>query len=99
VYLLRHIVHDWDDDRAIRILKNCRRAMNRTGKLLLVESVIRADNEPSLGKFLDVVMLAVTGGTERTEPEYRGLLEASGFRLSRVSPTSAEIHVIEALPI
>ncbi len=117
VYLLRHILHDWDDDKAMRILKNCRRAMNpspyplprdrgegrvsedRPGKLLLVESVIQPGNEPSLGKFLDVAMLALTGGTERTEPEYRELLEASGFRLARVVPTSADIDVIEATPV
>jgi hypothetical protein len=99
VYLLRHIIHDWEDDRAIRIVENCRRAMNRPGTLLLVESVIQSGNEPSLGKILDLVMLALTGGTERTEPEYRELLEASGFCLARVVPTSAEIHVIEANPI
>jgi len=98
LYLLRHIVHDWDDDRALRILSNCRRAMARRGKLLLVESVIRSGDEPSLGKVMDLAMLAVTGGAERTEPEYRDLLEASGFRLARVIPTSADIHVIEAVP-
>jgi hypothetical protein len=98
VYLLRHIVHDWDDDRAIRILTNCRRAMSGPGKLLLVESVIRPGNEPSLGKVMDLAMLAVTGGAERTEPEYCELLGASGFRLARVIPTSADIHVIEAAP-
>lgn len=99
VYLLRHILHDWDDDRAIRILENCRRAMNGSGKLLLVESVIQPGNELALGKVLDLVMLAVTGGMERTEPEYRELLEASGFRLTRVVPTSAEMHVLEATQI
>jgi hypothetical protein len=75
VYLLRHILHDWDDDEATRVLVNCRRATNGAGKLLLVESVIQPGNEPSLGKALDLVMLAVTGGTERTEPEYRALVE------------------------
>jgi hypothetical protein len=98
VYLLRHVVHDWDDDRANRILTNCRRAMTRPGKLLLVESVIRPGNEPSLGKVMDLAMLALTSGRERTEPEYRELLGASGFRLARVIPTSADIHVIEAAP-
>jgi hypothetical protein len=106
VYLLRHVIHDWDDDKAVRILKNCRRAMGEIGRisnlshsrLLLVESVIQEDNQPSLGKFLDLVMLAMTGGRERTEPEYRALLEASGFRLDRVLPTAVGIHVIEAAP-
>jgi hypothetical protein len=98
-YVLRHILHDWDDEKATRILRNCRRAMNRSGKLLLVESVIEAGNEPSFGKMLDLVMMALTGGMERTETEYRELLEASGFRLTRVIPTSAEIHVLEAKPV
>jgi ubiquinone/menaquinone biosynthesis C-methylase UbiE len=99
VYLLRHILHDWEDKRALRLLQNCRRAMTRPGKLLLVESVIRPGNEPSAGKVLDLVMLALTGGMERTEPEYRELLEASGFRLVRVVPAVAEIDILEAEPI
>jgi hypothetical protein len=99
VYLLRHIIHDWDDDRAVRILKNCRRAMAAAGKLLLVESVVQPDNEPSLDKVFDLVMLAVTGGMERTEPEYRELLAGSGFRLGGVVPTPAAVHVLEASPI
>jgi hypothetical protein len=98
VYLLRHIIHDWDDEKAIRILRNCRQAMDVSARLLLVESVIRPGNEPSLGKFLDLVMLALTGGRERTEPEYRQLLQTVGFRLARVIPTSAGFDVIEALP-
>jgi hypothetical protein len=97
-YLLRHVLHDWDDDKALRILASCRRAMDDSARLLLVESVIEAGNEPSLGKSLDLVMLALTGGTERTEPEYRELLEASGFRLARVVPTPAQVHLIEAVP-
>jgi hypothetical protein len=72
--------------------------MNGVSRLLLVESVIPPGNEPSLGKLLDLVMLAVTGGRERTEREYAELLEASGFRLTRVVPTAAEISVIEAVP-
>jgi hypothetical protein len=99
VYLLRHVIHDWDDERAGRILVNCRRAMHPAARLLLVESVIEPGNAPSLGKFFDLMMLAMTGGQERTEPEYGSLLTASGLRLVRVTPTAAEIHVIEAEPI
>lgn len=99
VYLLRHIIHDWEDERAIRILTNCRRAMNGSGTLLLVESVIQPDNEPSLGKYYDLLMLALTGGMERTEPEYRQLLQTAGFHLTGVIPTSAGVDVLEAIPI
>jgi hypothetical protein len=99
VYLLRHIVHDWDDDRAVRILACCRRAMQRPARLLLIESIVEPGNDLSLAKVFDLVMLAVTGGMERTEAEYRELCAAAGFRLTRVVPTPAGIHVIEAAPL
>jgi SAM-dependent methyltransferase len=95
VYLLRHIIHDWDDESAIRILRNVRRVLRPGGKLLVIESVIAPGNEPSFGKLLDLAMLANVGGQERTEQEYDELFDASGFRLSRVIATRAEISVIE----
>jgi len=94
-YLLRHIIHDWDDERAVRILKNVHRAMGDGGKLLLVESVIPPGNAPSFGKLLDLTMLVIPGGKERTEAEYRELFTAAGFRLTRIVPTAAEVCVIE----
>jgi O-methyltransferase domain/Dimerisation domain len=94
-YLLRHIIHDWDDERAVRILKNVHRAMSDGGKLLLVESVIPPGNAPSFGKLLDLTMLVIPGGKERTEEEYRELFAAAGFRLTRIVPTTAEVCVIE----
>jgi ubiquinone/menaquinone biosynthesis C-methylase UbiE len=98
VYLLRHVIHDWNDERAIEILRNCRRAMRKTSKLLLVESVVEPGDEPSLAKSYDLIMLAVTGGMERTEQEYHDLLSASGFALERIVATMAGVHVIEAAP-
>jgi len=94
-YLLRHIIHDWDDERAIRILKNVHRAMGDGGRLLVVESVIPPGNAPSFGKLLDLTMLVIPGGKERTEKEYRELFTAAGFRLTRIVPTAAEVCVIE----
>jgi hypothetical protein len=94
-YLLRHIVHDWDDDRATRILTNVHRALGTGGRLLVVETIIPAGNAPSFGKLLDLAMLAHMGGQERTEAEYRSLFEAAGFRLTRVVPTRAEVSLIE----
>ena len=94
-YLLRHIIHDWDDERAVRILKNVHRALGNGGKLLLVESVIPPGNAPSFGKLLDLTMLVIPGGKERTEEEYRELFAAAGFRLTRIVPTAAEVCVIE----
>lgn len=94
-YLLRHIIHDWDDERATAILRNVHRAMDASGKLLVVENVIPPGNEPSFGKLLDLTMLVIPGGEERTEEEYRRLYGAAGFHLTRIVPTKAEVRVIE----
>jgi hypothetical protein len=97
-YLLRHVIHDWDYDRAGTILRNCRQAMGRQGRLLVVEGVVPPGNEPSVSKFFDLAMLVVPGGMERTEEEYRRLFEEAGFRLKRVVPTKSWVSVIEGEP-
>jgi len=94
-YLLRHIIHDWDDIKAKTILQNVHRAMGKDSRLLVVESVIPPGNAPSFAKLLDLTMLVIPGGQERTEDEYRTLYEGSGFRLTRIVPTTAEVSVIE----
>jgi hypothetical protein len=97
LYTLKWIVHDWDDTRSVAILKNCRRAMGPGARLLLLEAVIPPGNEPSLGKFLDLNMLVITGGRERTEREFAALLAEAGFRLTRVVPTNSPVSVVEAV--
>jgi hypothetical protein len=97
-YFLRHIIHDWDDEKALRILENVRRAMGEEGRVLVVESVIPPGNDPCFGKLLDLTMLVIPGGQERTEDEYRTLFGKAGFRLSRIVPTQAEVSVIEGVP-
>jgi hypothetical protein len=97
-YTLKDIIHDWDDARAIEILRNCRRAMTPEAKLLLIERVLPADGEPAVGKMVDVTMMVLTGGMERTETEYRALLEAAGFTLQRVVFTHSATSVLEAIP-
>jgi hypothetical protein len=97
-YLLRHIIHDWDDDKAGLILRHVHRAMGAGARLLVVESVIPADNAPSFGKLLDLTMMVSPGGLERTEDEFRVLLESAGFTLSRIVPTTAEVCVVEGVP-
>jgi hypothetical protein len=96
-FFMRHIIHDWEDEKALTILRNCHRAMPADGRLLVVESVIPPGNEPFAGKFLDLVMLLIPGGKERTEDEYRILFVQAGFNLSRIVPTGAEVSVIEAV--
>jgi hypothetical protein len=98
-YILKNIIHDWDDARSIMILKTCRRAILATGKLLLFEFVIPPGNSPHPGKQLDINMLVGPGGQERTEQEYRTLLMQGGFQLARVVPTKSEKGVIEAVPV
>jgi O-methyltransferase domain/Dimerisation domain len=97
-YLLGHILHDWDDARAGLILDNLRRAMTAGAKLLLVEYVLPEGDGASFGKLLDLHMMVVLGGFERTEAEYRRLFADHGFRLTRVVPTASDISVVEGVP-
>jgi hypothetical protein len=97
-YILSWIIHDWDDDRAVTILGNCRRAMAGDARLLIIEQVVPLGNEPSLSKLYDLQMLALAGGRERREDEYRTLLAAANLELARIIPTSTPRSVIEALP-
>ena len=99
VYIVSHCIHNWDEQSCVRILANCRRAMHARGRLLIVEAVLSAGDEPDPAKILDLAMLVVPGGQERTEDEYRSLLEKSGFRLTRVIPTRTSASIIEAIPI
>lgn len=95
-YLLRHVIHDWEDREAVAILKNCRDAMHPGGRVLVVETVIPPGNDPCFGKWLDLMMLVV-GGRERTENQYREIFSAAGLRLTRIVPTVHEVSVIEGV--
>ncbi len=96
-YILKRIIHDWEDEKAITILKNCHRAMADDARLLLVEQVIPAGNEPHPGKVADIFML-LFGGVKRTGEEYEALLNAAGFELANIHPTESEMSVIEGVP-
>jgi hypothetical protein len=98
-YILSGVIHDWNDDHGTRILKNCRRAMARNGRLLLVEMVVPDADANSFSKLLDLNMLVMTGGRERTQSEFRTLLAAAGYRLTKMVPTMAPQSVIEAIPV
>jgi hypothetical protein len=96
-YLLSHVVHDWDDVENGVILGHVREAMNPGGKLLIVEMVLPEGDEPHMGKMLDMMMLLVPGGEERTASEYAELLEPNGFRIERIVPTASSVSVVEAV--
>jgi O-methyltransferase domain/Dimerisation domain len=96
VYLLSHIIHDWSEEECLTILLNCRQAMKPEARLLIIEMVLPAGDAPHPGKLLDMIMLTIPGGQERTEQEYGELLEKAGLRLARVVPTQSAVGVVEA---
>jgi O-methyltransferase domain/Dimerisation domain len=98
LYLLKFILHDWDDEHSVKILRNVRRAITGDGKLAVVEIVLPPHNEPHIGPLIDLNMMVMTGGNERTENEYRDLLADAGFRLDQVVGTKSPFSVIEASP-
>lgn len=97
VYLLKHIIHDWDDDICRQILGNIRKNMPENAKILIIDSVIPEENDPDFGKILDLEMLIAPGGKERTEEEFRSLLASAGFEMTRVIQTQSAVSVIEAI--
>jgi hypothetical protein len=96
-YIMKHIIHDWDDERALTILKNINAAMEPGGRVLIVEAVVPEGNAPHYSKLLDLEMLASPGGIERTAQEYAALLDAAGLRLERVIPTRSPFSIVEAV--
>jgi hypothetical protein len=99
-YALKMIVHDWDDERSIAILKNVRKAIRPDGRVLLMEAVIDpASGAGAPGKMLDINMLVMTGGRERTADEFAALFRASGLELTRVVPANPQLAVVEARPV
>jgi hypothetical protein len=96
-YIMKHIIHDWPDDLCVKILTACRKGVNPSGKLLVVDNVIHAGNDFSSGKFLDLQMLIFPGGRERTEKQFRDLFVAAGWRLSRIIPTTAADSIVEGI--
>ena len=98
-YVLSHIIHDWNEEQCLTILGHCRKAMKPGARLLIVEMVLPEGDTPHPGKILDMTMLVLPGGQERTVPEYSELLGKAGFRLARVVPTESAVSVVEAVPV
>jgi hypothetical protein len=96
-YVMKHIIHDWDDERAAQILRSIYTAMgSKHGKVILLEGVLAPGNEPGLGKIMDLEMLLLPGGRERSAEEFRALFDRAGFDLVRIVPTTSPVCVIEA---
>jgi cyclopropane fatty-acyl-phospholipid synthase-like methyltransferase len=99
VYVLSHVIHDWDEAHCLTLLANCRRAIPPRGRLLIVEMILPEPNIPSPGRLLDLIMLANSpSGCERTLEEYRDLLERADFHMERVIATASPVSVMEAVP-
>lgn len=98
LYLLKWVLHNWSDERATDILRNCRRAMREDSRLLIIESVLPSGDDAHPGKAMDLAMLVLLGGRERTEEQFGELLAGAGLRLERVVPTRSPHSVVEASP-
>lgn len=98
-YLLKHIIHDWNDANCQRILQAIRTACHAGTTLLVCEMVIPPGDEPHPGKLLDLEMLVVASGQERTEPEYQKLLSSRGFRLERILSLQSPLSIVEAVAV
>ncbi len=99
LYLLKFILHDWNDDQCVTILSNIRKAMSPSGRLAVIEIVLPERSEPHVGPLIDLNMMVMTGGRERTKGEYGTLLSRAGFRLQNTVGTKSPFSVIEAVPV
>jgi len=98
-YQMRHIIHDWTDEQCHTILSHVRKVIPKTGRLLVIEMVIKPGNVPQPAKWLDLNMLVLPGGRERTEAEYRDMYAKAGFKLERIVPTPTEVSIVEGRPV
>ncbi len=97
-YVLKNVIHDFDDPQSVAILRNCRGAMPDKGKLLVIEPALLPGDQPTLSKFVDLMMLLMVGGRERSEEEFRTLFEAGGFKLTRLISTESRVSIVEGVP-
>lgn len=95
LYIVKSVIHDWDDDHVVTLLKNCRAAMKAGARILLIEQVLKPANVSDTGKFLDLFLLAVIGGQERTFEEFQVLIEQAGLVFERIVPTSTNMSIVE----
>ncbi|MFE9748742.1 methyltransferase [Saccharothrix saharensis] len=99
VYLVKRILHDWDDEQCVRILRHCRRAVSGRGRVLVVDAVVPPGNDPDPGKVIDILMMSSLTGRERTRAEFAELFARAGFRLARVLPTGTRLSIVEGVPV
>ena len=97
-YLFRHLLHDYDDDDCIKMLKNVRQAMKPDSRVLVLEKTVPTDDTPGPGRWLDLHVMLLTGGRERTVPEYQALFDKAGLKFAQVLSTAhPAVEVIEVV--
>ena len=96
-YMMKSIIHDWDDEKATTILHNCAESMTPTDKVLVIDCVLPEGNEPHTGKLLDIEMLLVPGGRERTAAQFEKLFTVAGLKLTDVVPTTTHLSIVEGV--
>ena len=100
LYLLKWILHDWDDTACVQILRNCSQAMHQGGRVIVIEFALDQMNQPDLAPLVDLCMMIVTGGRERTVDEYSELFAAAGLRLIKATPISNPgLIIMEAIRV
>jgi len=95
-YIMKYILHDWNDEQCVKILENCRDAMNEKGRVLVVDNVIPPGNDPNWGKLVDIQMLII-GGRERSKKEFAAMFAQAGFKMTRVVPTKCPLSIVEGI--
>jgi ubiquinone/menaquinone biosynthesis C-methylase UbiE len=98
LYMMKNILHCWDDENSVKILLNIQKVLPKEGKLLIIETIIKNDNKPSFGKMTDIYMMVGLGGRERTQKEYQILLKMAGFRIEKITSTLSPLSLIVAIP-
>jgi hypothetical protein len=98
-YVFKRVLHDWDDETCVELLRRCRQALPETGRVLVIDAVIPPGNDRHPAKIVDLIMLTALTGGERTETEFRALFAAGGFRLTRVIPTPSMLSIVEGAPV
>jgi hypothetical protein len=96
-YVMKYILHNWDDEHCVRLLSNCREAMNPGGRVLVADAVVLPVEKPDWGKLLDIQMMVVVPGKERTRAEFAALFERAGLELTRVISTDCPLSLIEGV--
>jgi hypothetical protein len=96
-YILKRVLHDWNDDIAVSLLGRCREAMSRDGRALTLDAVVPPDNQPHRSKTMDILMMALLGGGERTEQEFRELYRRAGLKLTKIVPTASKLSIVEGV--